>query len=562
MKKSLISMAVAMAFAATGVNAAPVTKHVVLISVDGLHQNDLDWFVQQNPTSTLATLVKNGVEFNNAQTPFPSDSFPGMVAQATGGNPTSTGVYYDDTYNRSLLPPGTTDCVGTAPGTEVTWFEAIDKNLNQLDAGQNIKGLYDNIPASYALISKLDSNPINLIDSTMLPVDPSTCKPMYPHQYMRVNTMFEVAQSHGMRTAWSDKHPAYEILNGPSGKGVTEFFTPEINSMLSNPSDSSGPDFTKDNINTQIYDNLKVNAVLNWAQGRTHNGSVATVPAIYGMNFQTVSTAQKLNKSHYNDPANPGNVLVGLGGYVTDATSGKQVPGPVLSAALSFVDQSIGKMVKTADNNTVFVISAKHGQSPENRKDLTIINDGDMTGALDAAWNAANPGANGLVAFAIDDDGILIWLKDRSPAAVDFARNFLWNYSGTGIGSDTQGNKVTGKAFTNAGLKAIYAGADAAAFINVPVSDERVPDIIGIAKTGSVYAGGKLSKIAEHGGDAVNDRHVPIIVSGASVAQGVTVTSPVQTKQIAPTILSLLGLSPSSLQAVKLENTKVLPQLK
>jgi hypothetical protein len=33
----------------------------------------------------------------------------------------------------------------------------------------------------------------------------------------------------------------------------------------------------------------------------------------------------------------------------------------------------------------------------------------------------------------------------------------------------------------------------------------------------------------------------------------------VQTKQIAPTILSLLGLDPRSLQAVRQEHTQVLP---
>jgi hypothetical protein len=43
-----------------------------------------------------------------------------------------------------------------------------------------------------------------------------------------VNTVFEVLRNHGLRTAWSDKHPAYEILNGPSGKGIQDLFTPEI----------------------------------------------------------------------------------------------------------------------------------------------------------------------------------------------------------------------------------------------------------------------------------------------------------------------------------------------
>jgi alpha-ketoglutarate-dependent taurine dioxygenase len=66
-----------------------------------------------------------------------------------------------------------------------------------------------------------------------------------------VNTVFEVAKNAGMTTAWSDKHPAYEILNGPSGKGVDDLFTPEINSNAAAP--FSG-DWTKDNAATQQYD--------------------------------------------------------------------------------------------------------------------------------------------------------------------------------------------------------------------------------------------------------------------------------------------------------------------
>ena len=86
------------------------SKHVLLISVDGLHQSDLTWYVAQHPTSALASLVSGGTEYTNAATTFPSDSFPGMVAQLTGGGPGTTGVYYDDTYNRTFFPPGTRDC--------------------------------------------------------------------------------------------------------------------------------------------------------------------------------------------------------------------------------------------------------------------------------------------------------------------------------------------------------------------------------------------------------------------------------------------------------------------
>jgi hypothetical protein len=87
-------------------------EHVLLLSVDGLHQSDLDLYVHRHPNSSLATLVSHGAEFTAAQTPVPSDSFPGMIAQVTGGNPWTTGVYYDDSYNSALLPAGTKNCSG------------------------------------------------------------------------------------------------------------------------------------------------------------------------------------------------------------------------------------------------------------------------------------------------------------------------------------------------------------------------------------------------------------------------------------------------------------------
>jgi len=565
MRKHVLCVAVAtvLGFGAAGLAHAHPVRQVLLISVDGLHQNDLEWFIQSHPASTLASLVSHGVEYTQALTPFPSDSFPGMVGQVTGGNPKTTGIYYDDAYSRDLLPPGTTSCVGIVPGAEVQYAENLDKDQNRLDAGQNIPGLYTSIPQSFALISQLSSNPRDLIDPTQLPVDPNTCLPVYPHQYLKVNTVFEVAHSKGLRTAWSDKHPAYEILSGPSGAGVDEFFTPEINSSTTNPPDppiGPGPDFTKDNINTQLYDGLKVNAVLNWINGRDHAGNVYLgIPSIFGMNFQSISTAQKLNTSRYYDPTNPANVLGGLGGYTSDA-QGNLVPGPVLRGALQFVDASIGKMVQALDmSNTVVIVSAKHGQSPENRADLTIINDGAMIDALNAAWNAATGSMTDLVAHAIDDDVVLLWLNDHSQPAANFAANFLLNYSGLGVGSDAAGNSIA-KAFTNAGLSQIYAGTAAADFMGVVPTDARVPDVIGIAKQGSVYAGSKLSKIAEHGGNASQDRHVALVVAGAGIGPSI-VSTPVETTQIAPTILKVLGLSPNKLQAVKVEGTNTLPGL-
>ena len=151
------------------------------------------------------------------------------------------------------------------------------------------------------------------------------------------------------------------------------------------------------------------------------------------------------------------------------------------------------------DKNTVMILSAKHGQSPINPADLTRVPDGPIIDALNSAWNAAGH-AGTLVAFAIDDDGWIMWLNDRSQSTADFAKAFLLGHSG-------MGNDITGapKAYTNSGLQTVYAGAAAAEFMGVPTGDARVPDVIGIAKVGSVYTG-KKAKIAEHDSNNPADR--------------------------------------------------------
>ena len=510
-------------------------RHVLLLSVDGLHQADLSWYVRQHPTSALAALVARGVDFTHASTPVPSDSFPGMLAQATGGNPHTTGVYYDSSYNQALLPAGTTTCPAGAPtGADVEFTETAERNPNSIDAGQGLSGLPGNILA-------LTSHPETLIDPAKLPVDPKTCKPVFPHQYLKVNTIFEVARQHNLRTAWSDKHPAYEILDGPSGTGVQDLFTPEINSQADGL--PTGQDWTKDNAKTQQYDGYKTQAIRNEIDGFDHGRtSHVGVPAIFGMNFQSVSTAQKL-------PTSGGRP----GGYMADGVT----PGPVLANALEFVDSQLGSFVneihaKGLDENTTIILSAKHGQSPTDPAALTRIPDGPLLAGLNAAWKTVHPGAGDLVAHSTDDDAILLWLTDHSQAAADFAKTYLLAQSG-------QGNDINGhpKAFTASGLATVFAGRDAAKYFGVPAGDPRVPDVFGIVTHGVVYTGG-TSKIAEHGGADPQDRNVPIVLAGVGVDDAQTVREPVETTQIAPTILRLLGLNPGELKAVQREHTQAL----
>jgi len=357
-----------------------------------------------------------------------------------------------------------------------------------------------------------------------------------------------VARAAGLRTAWSDKHAAYEIVDGPSGTGVQDLFTPEINSNAPVKGAGQG-DWTVDNTRTQQYDSYKVQAVINEINGFDHSGITRVgTPAIFGMNFQTVSTAEKLPLS----PIVPGGPKF-AGGYLADGVT----PGPVLRGALDYINAKLAAMVQALkaghlDRSTVIILSAKHGQSPNTPSALTRIPDGPILHALDLAWGATHNGAP-LVAMSVNDDGMVVWLLDRSQAAADFAKAFLLSHAG--VGNDINGNP---KPYTSSGLATIYAGAAAAQYFGVPVGDARVPDLFGIAQYGTVYTGGK-GKIAEHGGANPQDRDVALVVSGGPVAHHEVNGGWVETTQIAPTILKLLGLDPSALQAVRLEGTQALP---
>jgi predicted AlkP superfamily pyrophosphatase or phosphodiesterase len=100
-------------------------KSVLVISIDGMHSQDLSKWVQSNPSSTLAKLAATGVNYSNAFTTKPSDSIPSTVGIFTGGSPAIGGMYYDDAYNRAWFAPMDTTCSKSA-GTVIDLKQGIN----------------------------------------------------------------------------------------------------------------------------------------------------------------------------------------------------------------------------------------------------------------------------------------------------------------------------------------------------------------------------------------------------------------------------------------------------
>ena len=553
---------------AQGFSSNQNIRHVLLISIDGMHA--LDYINCASGISgansgapycpSLAALKPTAFNYLSASTSKPSDSFPGLMALMTGGSPRTVGAFYDDAYDRSLDPPAATTgdglagspsaCVSYAAptGTTTEYDEGIDIDQTKLNGGA---------PSGDGGISS--------IAPSKLPRNPAAgCAPVFPWNFVRTNTIFGVIHQAGGYTAWSDKHPSYSAVGGPgNGTNVDDYYSPEINSIpVALPGVSAGnvscnplPDqtavsasdaWTDSFQNIQCYDTLKVNAILNEIGGKNHAGTVrAPVPTILGMNFQAVSVGQKLIQKSLSP--------VVTGGYL-DAQG---TPTPSLLSEIEFVDASIGKMVTALKNNglynsTLIVISAKHGQSPvDSSRYVPITASGLVTtspatilanaGCIPFSESPLNPTGLG----PTEDDVSLVWLnsscttadavgmlESQSPATANIA----------GIGQIFWGPGVT-QLFNPPGLG--------------PGLDPRTPDILVTPDIGVTYSG-STKKLAEHGGFSHDDTNVMMLLSNPSF-HATTLTTEVETMQIAPTILQALGLNPNALQSVQMEGTQLLP---
>ena len=312
-------------------------RHVLLISVDGMHQSDLDWYVSNHPNSELARLATGGAEYTDAQTSDPSDSDPGGTAIMTGGDPKVTGIYYDDEYSHDVFPPGTTNCSGPVPGGDVIYDSPDDKLPAVPDLLNNGSGntfpsfdeggsIYPNgIDTNPSLIMNLSPHPQSGLNPATYPVDPKTCQPIQPWDYVGVNTIFQVIHNAGMRTAWSDKHHDLHVIQRPwVGRHEHRRLFRSRNRLTGGRAERRALPGRRC-MDGRQHGNQTVRLLQgpgsrNWINGYDHSGTGLKLgtPSIYGMNFQTVSTAEKLKRSP--------SVLIGPNAQ-GDYTEGPALPG-------------------------------------------------------------------------------------------------------------------------------------------------------------------------------------------------------------------------------------------
>jgi arylsulfatase A-like enzyme len=207
--------------------------------------------------------------------------------------------------------------------------------------------------------------------------------------------------------------------------------------------------------------------------------------------------------------------------------------------ALDHTDQSLGKMVarlkqRNLFDTTLIVVTAKHGDVPIDplrfrAADLSLI---------PKLVSAIEPG---LLLNAEQDGSVaMLWLRDHRHVA-DVV-NALRSHQ------------------SEAGIQQILSGESLKLMFPDPAIDPRMPDIMIQPAFGVIYVEKDDGFIEEHGGFTEEDTHVALLLSLAG-SSSCEIKSPVTTAQIAPTILSQLGLNPRKLEAVVRELTPVLPGL-
>jgi Type I phosphodiesterase / nucleotide pyrophosphatase len=434
---------------------------VLLLSVDGLHAVDLANWIAAHPHSVLAELSARGVTYTNAHTPM-ADAAAGLLALTTGGTPISTGIISSDGYDHALSPAGS-HC--TSSGT------------------------------SLALGASFRSD--GSLDPSRAPLDPlHGCSPLWPHNLLRVNTIFEVVRDKIGPTAWAGESAATtDLLRGPSGKGLN---------------DACGYE-------SGVGDEARVAAVLRWIDGQDCVGkSSVPVPALFGMSFTSIAAAQ-----------------VGTWiGYVDAAGT----PSAGLEKSFAFVDASIGRLVQelkaTAlyDSTWIFVASP-YGHSPMDARRRRLI----PLARVQSIANAVQPG---VVAHITGGDAAMIWLNNRARTATVV--------------------RALAEQATAIGLQEIYSGARLSLTLNPPEKDLRMPDIILQPEFGVLWESPGETSRAAHGGLLDEDTHVALLISGAQLTGRYDPTY-VPTTQLGPLLLRALGMEKFDLQALHLEHSPALP---
>jgi predicted AlkP superfamily pyrophosphatase or phosphodiesterase len=189
-------------------------------------------------------------------------------------------------------------------------------------------------------------------------------------------------------------------------------------------------------------------------------------------------------------------------------------------------------------DQTMFVITADHGMMPITRFVPSTV----ITNAISQAGTTAPDIAT--------NSGDYVWLADATKAQA--AADNIMNARDPGIQCAYYlSTSSTGAPQYNASQYCNLAAPLEAAnqYLLSALLNGHQPQVVVLGNEGASFSDPVSTHWkGDHGGASWESQHMPLIISGPGIKQGITVSSPVQLEDIAPTVLTNMGVAPTAMQ--------------
>lgn len=195
---------------------------------------------------------------------------------------------------------------------------------------------------------------------------------------------------------------------------------------------------------------------------------------------------------------------------------------------------------------TLFVITADHGMAPLKRYIPSTV----ITNAVAAAGTTAPDIAS--------NTGAYVWLANHSKAQ-QVAANIMAQRN-PGVQSAYYLSLSPKPHYVLASGHFVNGTVNAAnAELANTLLNAHAPDVVVLAKAGDTFSAASVHWKADHGGASWQSQHIPLIMAGPGVRRGAVIGQGAQLEDIAPTVLTLMGIAPAGMQGKVLADAMLSP---
>jgi predicted AlkP superfamily pyrophosphatase or phosphodiesterase len=194
-------------------------------------------------------------------------------------------------------------------------------------------------------------------------------------------------------------------------------------------------------------------------------------------------------------------------------------------------------------NQTLFVITADHGMMPIERWVPSATIDNAITAAGTTSPDVAS------------NSGDYVWLAD--PTKAQTVADNIMNANDPGIMCAYYlGGTTTAPAYSPSSSCNVDPAIETAnQYLLSALLNGHEPQVVVLGNEGVSFSDPVSTHWkGDHGGASWESQHFPLILAGPGVKQGVTIDSPVQTEDIAPTVLAAMGVTPTGMDGTILSD--------